>query len=67
MDAFGRPSVPIELKVLGCLRVLGKGYHFDGIAELSGMSEPPSKRRRLVGGWWLVVVPLCTSATFFPT
>ena len=39
-DAFGRPSVPVELKVLGSLRVLGKGYHFDGIAELSGMSEP---------------------------
>ena len=38
-DASGRPAVPLELKVLGALRYLGKGVCFDAIAELSGMSE----------------------------
>ena len=38
-DAFGRLPVPIELKVLGSLRILAKGSSFDGIAELSMMHE----------------------------
>jgi hypothetical protein len=37
-DATGRKSVPLELKILGCLRMLAKGVAFDAIAELSGMS-----------------------------
>ena len=32
-DAVGRPCVPIELKILGVLRVLGRGYTFDDVAE----------------------------------
>ena len=36
-DCAGRKAVPIELKVLGSLRLIAKGWHFDAIAELSGM------------------------------
>ena len=32
--------VPTELKLLGVLRVLGRGACFDGIEELSGVSVP---------------------------
>lgn len=35
-DVAGRPCVPVELKVLGFLRVLGRGVCFDDIQELSG-------------------------------
>ncbi len=38
-DAFRRPAIPIQLKVLASLRVLSKGWNFDGIAELSFMHE----------------------------
>lgn len=38
LDHFGHPAVPVELKVLGVLRVLGRSTCFDGIKELSGMS-----------------------------
>jgi hypothetical protein len=38
-DCSGRPSVPLELKILGCLRMNPKGCAFDAIAELSGMHE----------------------------
>jgi len=37
-DAAGRVRVPTELKLLGVLRVLGRGTCFDGIEELSGVS-----------------------------
>ena len=37
-DAIGRSPVPLELKVLGALRMVCKGCAFDAIAELSGMS-----------------------------
>jgi hypothetical protein len=43
-DAIGRPSVPLELKVLGALRMVCKGCAFDAIAELSGMSEQTMHR-----------------------
>jgi hypothetical protein len=36
--ANGRRGVPLELKVLGVLRVLGRGTCFDGIQELSKAS-----------------------------
>ena len=38
-DGIGRPSAPLELKILGVLRVLGRGMCFDGIAELTNISE----------------------------
>ena len=37
-DASGRKGAPLELKILGVLRVLGRGYCFDGIEELSFIS-----------------------------
>ena len=36
-DALLRPPVPLELKVLGALRMVAKGCAFDAIAELSSM------------------------------
>jgi hypothetical protein len=33
-DCAGRRAAPLELKILGVLRVLGRGYCFDGIEEL---------------------------------
>jgi hypothetical protein len=44
-DCAGRPSVPIELKVLGALRIVSKGWAFDGIAELTCMNEST------IGSW----------------
>lgn len=38
-DITGRDSVPLELKVLGVLRILGRGSCFDGIKELTFISE----------------------------
>jgi len=38
-DVCGRSSVPMELRIFGCLRVLARGARFDNIEELSGMSE----------------------------
>jgi hypothetical protein len=38
MDCRGIEGVPLELKILGALRMLAKGCSFDAIAELSGMS-----------------------------
>ena len=40
-DATGRAAVPVELKVLGVLRVLGRATCFDGIFELSASASPP--------------------------
>jgi hypothetical protein len=37
-DCVGLYGVPLELKVLGALRMSAKGCSFDAIAELSGMS-----------------------------
>ena len=44
IDAAGRAAVPLELKVLGALRMVCKGCAFDAIAELSGMSEQTMHR-----------------------
>jgi hypothetical protein len=38
-DACGHPCAPLELKILGVLRVLGRGYCFDGIEELTYISD----------------------------
>ena len=43
-DALNRPSVPLEIKVLGALRMVAKGCSFDAIAELSGMSIQTMQR-----------------------
>lgn len=37
-DCIGRLAAPLELKILGVLRVLGRGYCFDGIEELNFIS-----------------------------
>ena len=37
-DCVGNSGVPLELKILGALRMSAKGCSFDAIAELSGMS-----------------------------
>jgi Plant transposon protein len=34
-DVTGRAGCPLELKILGVLRVLGRGYCFDGIEEIN--------------------------------
>ena len=38
VDCVGVEGVPLELKILGALRMSAKGCSFDAIAELSGMS-----------------------------
>ena len=50
IDAIGREAVPLELKVLGALRMVCKGCAFDAIAELSGMSE--STMYRFFHSFW---------------
>jgi hypothetical protein len=42
-DCTGRAAAPLELKVLGVLRVLGRGYCFDGIEELSSISAETNR------------------------
>ena len=37
-DAIGLVAAPLELKILGVLRVLGRGYCFDGFEELCFIS-----------------------------
>jgi Plant transposon protein len=39
-DVGGRPSIPVELKLLAILYVLGSGAPLRTVASLSGMSEP---------------------------
>jgi hypothetical protein len=38
-DAFGKPTVPLNLKILGVFRMLSKGVAFDAISELAGLHE----------------------------
>lgn len=37
-DCSGREAVPVKLKILGVLRILGRASCFDGITELSGVA-----------------------------
>ena len=37
-DCTGRQSAPLELKILAVLRVLKRGYCFDGVEELCFIS-----------------------------
>ena len=39
LDICQRPIPPLELKILAVLRVLGRGYCFDGIEELCDIGE----------------------------
>jgi hypothetical protein len=43
-DCTGRLAAPLELKILGVLRVLGRGYCFDGIEELCFISREVNRR-----------------------
>ena len=47
VDAFGKEVSPIELKLLGTLRILGKGCSWDLLYELSGVSAEVHRRRTL--------------------
>jgi hypothetical protein len=38
-DAFGRPCIPLELKILGVFRIIGRSTCLDGIKELTGISN----------------------------
>ena len=38
-DAIGRPAHPLEVKILGVLRILGRGVCYDDISELTNISE----------------------------
>lgn len=37
-DCTGQMAAPLELKILAVLRVLGRGYCFDGVEELTLIS-----------------------------
>lgn len=37
-DATGRPAIPLELKILAALRVLGRALTFDDVAEFTNAS-----------------------------
>lgn len=42
-DCCGQTAAPLELKMLGVLRVLGRGYCFDGIEELNFISAESNR------------------------
>lgn len=43
INAAGVPAAPLELKVLGALKVLGNGIGFDVLPELNGISEETNR------------------------
>ena len=43
-DATGRRSIGLDIKLLAFLRVLGRGWFFDDVAEATGMSEETARR-----------------------
>ena len=43
-DAAGRPAIPVELKLLAVLYLLGSGAALRTVAALSGISEPTVQR-----------------------
>ena len=43
VDCTGAPSAPLELKILGVLRVLGRGMCFERIEELTNIDEETVK------------------------
>ena len=38
VDSTNRPVIPLELKILGVLRILGRGWCLDDVKESSGIS-----------------------------
>ena len=46
-DVAGRQSIPVELLLLGVFRILGRGTCFDGINELTGISNQSMKDFRI--------------------
>lgn len=38
-DGFGRRAAPVELKIFGVLRILGRGWCMDDVSECTGISE----------------------------
>ena len=51
-DAAGNPAHPLELKILGVLRVLGRASFFDDVYELNAISGEVS------GGFFICCRPL---------
>lgn len=43
-DGFGRRAAPVELKILGILRILGRGWCMDDVSESTGISEETIRR-----------------------
>jgi hypothetical protein len=57
-DCIGQPSVPLEVKVLTALRILGNGVSSSVASELSGVLSESSTSAFLLSGeareWWAV-------------
>ena len=43
-DGFGRRAAPVELKILGILRIFGRGWCMDDVSESTGISEETIRR-----------------------
>lgn len=43
-DASNRATAPIELKILGVLRVLGRGWVFDDLEEITGLKRETHRK-----------------------
>ena len=43
-DAYGQPSSPLEIMLLGALRYLGRGWTFDNLEEATAISEETHRR-----------------------
>ena len=50
----GPPRHPLQIKVLACLRMLGKGMDYDTVCEGACISEPVIKKFFLTFIQWLV-------------
>lgn len=55
-DAAGQPPVPMALKVLGVLRILGRAFYFDDVAEVTRMGE------RTIGAFFHAFIPAFVAA-----
>jgi hypothetical protein len=38
-NIFGRTQIGVEFKLLGCLRISGRGAHCDDVAEILGCGK----------------------------
>ena len=50
-DAFGRVGIPTEFKLLSVLRILGRGMHFDDVAEYVGCGFKGEALRVFFHAW----------------